>query len=246
MTSQVELMGMVISSMPIGEFDKRLVILTDRRGKITAFSRGSRRPKSSMLGATEPGVFGKFILVEGRDSYTLVSAEISKYFMELRGDITKACLGFYCMEVAGYFSRENLEGTEVLNLLVATFNAICKEKVPARLIRRIFELKMLTLCGEYPNVYSCMKCGAKEPLTWFAPNLSGAVCHQCKRYASPALPMSGSALYAMQYVISSSIAKLYTFTVKDEVLDELESIVNRSIHNVAGINFKSEEMLMIL
>lgn len=235
--------GMVISSMPIGEYDKRLVILTDTRGKITAFSRGSRRPNSSMLGATEPGVFGKFIFVEGRSSYTLVGAEISKYFMELRSNITGAFLGFYCLEVAGYFTKENMESTAVLNLLVATFNAVCKRKIPMRLVRRIFELKMLTLYGEYPQVFECIKCRRTEQLESFSPKFFGMICPLCKKFAGDTLMVMSSSLYALQYVVSADIGKLYSFTVKDDVLNELENIIDQCIKAVTGIQFKSEEML---
>lgn len=246
MVQQVSVTGMVISSMPIGEYDKRLVILTDTRGKITAFSRGSRRPNSTMLGATEPCVFGKFILVEGRNSYTLVGAEISKYFMELRSDISGAFLGFYCLEAAGYFTKENMESTDVLNLLVATFNAICKKKIPIRLIRRIFELKMLTLYGEYPQVFECIKCGRREQLEYFSPKLFGMVCPLCKKFAGSTMNVMPSALYALQYIISSEIVKLYSFTVKEDVLAQLEMIVDKCIKSVSGVKFKSEDMLEMM
>lgn len=55
-----------------------------------------------------------------------------------------------------------------------------------------------------------------------------------------------STIYALQYIASSPIEKLYTFTVTDKVLDELKQVSARYMKQFVGRDFKSLEVLQTL
>ena len=154
--NQIVVTGMVLSQTAIGENDRRVVILSKERGKIAAFARGARRPNSALVGATNPFSFGTFTVYEGRTSYTLVSASISNYFEELRTDMEGAYYGFYFLDLANYYAREANDETMMLKLLYQTLRALTNSRIPDQLIRYIYELKMLCITGEGPQVFECI------------------------------------------------------------------------------------------
>lgn len=149
MRDPVTLNGMVLLAAPAGDYDRRLVLLTTDRGRITAFANGARRPGSPLMGATRTFVFGSFTLREGRSAYSLVSVAPVCYFEELAADVEGACMGSYLTELADYYSRENMEATELLTLLYQSLKALSKPAIPNALIRRIFELRLMVINGEY-------------------------------------------------------------------------------------------------
>lgn len=149
MRETANLTGMVLKATPVGEYDKRLVILTRERGKITAFARGAKRPGNQLMAVSRPFVFGQFRLFEGRDAYNLQSAEIKNYFDELSGDVESACYGSYFLEFADYYSRENVDGSEMILLLYQSLRALMKPSLPNSLIQLVFELRAMVINGEY-------------------------------------------------------------------------------------------------
>lgn len=233
---------MVLSAVPVGEYDKRITLLTKERGKISAFARGARRPNSQMLGASNPFSFGQFEAYEGRSSYTVVKADISNYFRELAADLEGAYYGFYFLEIADYYTRENVDEIHMLKLLYQSLRALENRHLENRLVRRIFELKSMVINGEYPNVFSCLKCQTKETLTFFHIRSGGTLCSNCaKEIAS--LSLDESTLYTMQYIITSNIEKLYTFTVSEEVLRNLEKIMKDYMKFYIDRKFNSLQVL---
>lgn len=144
--------GMILKAEPFGEYDRRVVILTRERGKIAAFAKGARKQGSRLLAATNPFCFGEFRLYEGRTSYSISEASISNYFAQLREDFEDACYGMYFLEVMDYYTRENNDEKEMLKLLYQSLRALCHKGLDNRLVRYIFEIKALSLNGEYPGL----------------------------------------------------------------------------------------------
>lgn len=188
---------MVLSAAPFGEYDKRLMLLTKERGRITAFARGARRQNSGLLAAASPFAFGIFTVYEGRSAYTLVRAEITDYFTGVKEDLETACYGCYFMEVAEYYSRENLDGSEMLNLLYATLRALPRSQPDNELIRCVFEMKAMVLNGEYP--------------------------YETAEDAS----LQEGTRRALSYVLYAPIGKLYSFTLAPEIFEEFRRVQDR-------------------
>lgn len=141
--------GIVLNASPVGDYDKRLTLLTRERGKITAFARGSKRPGSMLRAPSRPFAFGEFSLSEGRDAYNLYGAEIENYFDGLEKDMESACYASYFNEVADYYEREGMDGSNMIKLLYQSYRALLKPAIPKNLVRRIFELKAMSVNGEY-------------------------------------------------------------------------------------------------
>ena len=244
--NQITVTGMVLSTAPIGEYDRRVVILTREEGKISAFAKGARKPNSPLAGAVNPLSFGEFVLFVGRSSYTIRSANISNYFAELRQDMMGACYGFYSLEFTNYYTREANDEREMLKLLYQTMKALANEKLPNRLIRRIFELRALYINGTGPQVGGCVSCGNKERPAVFSVKKGGLVCRECDVDVIDGVKLHPSTLYSMQYIESSKIEKLYTFLVTEEVLGELERVMDRYCDVYVEKRFKSLEILETL
>ena len=103
--------------------------------------------------------------------------------------------------------------------------------------------------GLCPSLFHCVCC-ERQPVEgeelFFSQQNHGILDKACLGHVNDAKRISAPALYAMQYIVTASLGKLYTFTVTEEVLHELE----RHIHTYIAANtekrFKSLEILEIM
>ena len=136
-----------------------------------------------------------------------------------------------------------------MNLLYVTVKALLNPHIDDRLVRCIFELRMMAVQGLCPSLFNCVCCGRQVQEgeeVFFSQSANGIVDKECLGQVRDARRVSAAALYAMQYMVTAELGRLYTFAVKEDVLFELE----RHIHTYISINtekrFKSLEILEIM
>lgn len=255
MSDLIEVTGMVLSAMPIGEYDRRIVILTRERGKISAFAKGARRTGNQFLGVTRAFVFGKFQLYEGRTSYNIRQVDISNYFEGIISDLDAVCYACYFAELSDYYGRENLDASQMINLLYVALKALLNPKLPKRLVRYIYELRLMALNGECPDFFTCSSCGSEDDICEYSMTDVAVYCSKCVHGTHSAdagiigsgagrVRMNSSTVYTLQYIITAPLEKLFTFTVSEEVLSELKLVIRRVCATVIDKHMKSEEMLI--
>lgn len=144
--------GIVIKHSPVGEYDYAVNIFTAEAGRISAFAKGARKPGSKLSGCVEPFCFGTFKLFVGRSSYTIIEADIDNYFEGFRQDFEASLYGSILLEIADYYTRENAEDKELLNLLYISLKALLNKNIPNRLVKCIYILRALLIEGEYPGI----------------------------------------------------------------------------------------------
>lgn len=240
--------GMVLMASAVKEYDKRVELLTRERGRITAFAQGARRPNNSLSACTIPFTFGTYELVEGRTSYQVYGCQIQTFFEEVAADFDSMCMASYFAEMARYFTRENVEASRELLLLYVTLRAVTRADVDLRLIRRIYEFRMMCVQGEGLEVFGCLGCGRQDGPFRMHLSRGGILCPQCEAKLPDSVRARGMALqpdtlYTLQVIQSKPLEKLYSFRVAPQILEELERLMDRYLEQYLHHEFKSLSLL---
>lgn len=244
MKNQLVVSGIVLQVQQIGDYDRRVTILTKELGKIGAFARGVRKPGNPMLSYTQPCVFAEFSLYAGRDSYSINEVNVKNAFPELRYSLEKAYMGMYFCEVASYFAREGNDERALLNLLYVSLKALVGKVIEDSLVKAVFEMKVMCLNGEAPLLNECTICHGKDlSERYFSYVKRGAVCGKCAQGipVGDRIKLNDSSWYALWFIAVTPPEKLFSFRLTEEVLREIcflaeKYLLDNTNHNFAGLD----------
>lgn len=236
--------ALVIRENDIGEQDKLLTLLSDKKGRLVVRCRGSKSIKSKKLSGASLFCYGDFTLSESKGMLSVKEMHLIESFYAIREDLTRMALANYVAEVLQNITTEENDESDLLTLGLNTLHTLCYsgEKSPA-LIKSVFELRCLLHLGFAPDLTGCAQCGAADGSPFYLDIREGTLlCHPCRTVAEDtfeALSLSHSTLCAMRYVLTAPKKRIFSFALDECALGKLSLLTERFFLTQTETNYKT-------
>lgn len=240
--------GIILKYTNLGEADKILTILTRNNGKIKAIAKGCRKPKSSLLSASEVFVFSEFVLYKGTNFYHITQAATRETFYNLRKDLLKLSYATYFVELADAVSEESIPSERLFLLLAKTLYYLSTGEIATGLLHLAYQLKLMDISGFRPNLSRCVNCrGIKDTYLRFDAELGGVVCNECGNTGTSLNPnvfrISPGTVEAFNFLLNTEISRVNTKKIDNTIFNEMDKIMRAFIQIHLDRRFKSLEFL---
>jgi DNA repair protein RecO (recombination protein O) len=175
------LQGFVIRRREITESSLVIAAFTDRAGKLALLAKGALRPKSPFLGRIELFTRAHLTYYENprRGLNVLSECDVIDPHAGLRSSVPDFLLACSLAELVDMGTGIASRARGVFELLAETLAAI--PTFPDReLLKRRFELRLLSLLGYSLQLSSCVSCRrGGQALRLFSAEAGGMVCDTC-------------------------------------------------------------------
>jgi len=206
--------GLVIAEQSVKESDRYITILTASDGLVKATAYGARKTASPIAAQTRLFACADFNLSQSRGFYKVDTADTVETFFELSSSMENVAAASYFCELLSDVALAGVADEETLRLALYALYALAKQGKPHRLVKAVFELRLMAISGYEPDLALCLNCDDPVEEGYFLPSEGGLICPRCRR--QDAVWVSRAALEAMHYVLSVPVEKLFRFELLGE------------------------------
>ena len=216
--------GIVCRHTDYRENDRIITIYTQEMGRLDANARGAKKNKSPLLNATQPFVYGEFVLFFSKDKYTVNTAYVKESFYPLRSNLDRFAAGIHLLKMTSGGAQPGDANEKIFSLLYHSISFLSYTEVDPKDITLGFLLHYLDYHGYRPLIISCAQCGAdlrQQNEFGFSSEAGGALCGLCAKDKF----VSKLTLEAMRRILLLKDEELYKIKLGHNVKLELERIL---------------------
>ncbi len=216
--------GLILKSSQTGEQDRLVTILTRDLGVVRAFAHGAAKAKGRSASATETLCYSTFTLSEHKGTYSISEATPVELFFDLRADIERTALAQYFCEVAMNLAVEGEDASSQLKLILNCLYLLSKNLRDKRIIKSVYELRMMTISGFMPDLAECCECGQSK-IDYPLFDINGGVvrCQSC----GGGRAITRGVLDAMRHICTADDMRIFSFELGEESLNLLGEVSER-------------------
>jgi len=149
---QIVTQAIVLSRTHFGEADRIVTVITPDHGKVRLIAKGVRKIKSKLAGGIELFGVNSITFIEGKSEIkTLISSRLLQHFGQIVHDIERTMFAYSVLKIINRTTEDNAE-IEYFNLTAETLASINNEKLSLDLIMLWFNMQLLKLRGQSPNL----------------------------------------------------------------------------------------------
>ncbi len=253
---ELEVEGLVIRQVNMGESDEILTILTPDHGKITISGRGVRSLKNRHAASVQLFAYSTLLLQKQKKYFYILDSYYKENFINIRYDVEKLALATYLCDVASEFALEDVPNPTLMQLTLNTLYALAYRKdIPMERVKAAFEFRVICEEGFAPELFNCGMCRCDLNDVGYLDVMNGRVlCRSCQEsyVHSPAYEMdettakihirlTPAALSAMRYILSAPLKRLLSFSLDKEEGEVLGVACERYLVNHLEHSFPSLE-----
>jgi len=256
MMEKIEVDGLVLREIQVGESDELLTVLTADRGRITVSGKGVRRIKSQHAAAVQQFSYSTLLLHKPNQYYYVADSLLLENFMGIRYDVEKLALASYLCDVAFDFSLEGIADPILMQLTLNALYAVSyRDKIPLDRIKAAYEFRLLCEEGYAPDLRGCGMCHCELHENCYLDVMNGRVlCKDCQeRYVHSVeyamddttskihVRLTPAVLLAMRYIQCAPTKRLLSFQLEKSDDDVLAVACERYLTNHLERTFSSLE-----
>ena len=170
--------GLVLKRTRFSDSHAYIKILT-KEGLVTFLAHGIMSPKNKNSISCQPYTYSEFVLKGTGESFSLSSASTICHLIKQGVDFEKLSLANYIISMASDTAFDVEDAPEILTLTCTTLKVLGSTDTPVKIVKAVFELRLMASLGFYPDFSGCLKCRKSSKDAHFILDEGGFICDDC-------------------------------------------------------------------
>ncbi len=222
--------GLVLRETKYGESHRILTVLTKTHGILSITAKGSLNPKSKFFSAGGLYCYSEWVFQEGAKTYFAKEAAPIETFFGLRTTVENVYLAAYIAELAQFFSPVGEECPSLLRLTLNSFHVLSHHQKPPLLVKSVYEMRSMSEHGFMPDLLACKSCGQFDKGAFAFLVAEGILlCEACAKKQNITCNLGEASLLALRHIVYSENDKLFSFTLKPNSMQQLNTVTQQYI-----------------